>query len=231
MKRSLILATAAATMLAAAPAMAQTYVHTPRTLVARARTNIVPRINSVYPKRGGPGTVVTIKGTHFAKGTKILIANKLVNPYYVSSTTMRLRIPTNTPDGTIKIKVPRINKWYSAGKFNYIAPRPAPRPRPVYKPTSNETLYKRRFMASTKVKAEIRYHNQQIANLDQIRTLAHRYGFKYLVQSSNTLIVQENARHKRAMTRLDRAFRVAWNKRHRPARKTWTWTASLNISL
>lgn len=255
MKRSLIFATLAATTLAAAPAMANNNVHTSATLLASYdNAEYAPTISKFGPARAGAGAVVVIRGTKFAKGTKIRIGNRLVKPYWVSPTMIKLKVPKNAADGTISIKVPKVSRWFRVGQFDYVPPPPPKRKRATkiktYKKNSRYSKqrqaerYRRKFMATAKVKAEIKFHNRQVTRLRQMINTATRYGFPQLVTCAKQELRTENLRHRRAMTKLDRAFRIVWNKRYRkprvtkrPAKKktTWSWfasaTAKLNISL
>jgi hypothetical protein len=94
--------------------------------VAFTVTVPAPTIASFTPTAGGPGTVVTVTGTHFTGATVVRLNGASISGYtVVNVTTLTFVVPAGASSGLIAVTTPG-GTATSTAAFTYVAPNPAP---------------------------------------------------------------------------------------------------------
>lgn len=157
-----------------------------------------PSVRSYWPHAGAPGTTVTIYGHNFARSTKVIYGNTLVTPSRVTATSISFAVPRYARDASIALRAPNRRWDMSVGTFDVV--------RHAYPSYSYKTTrWRRAFLASAPVKAELSMHSLRMARLERmkLRTRSLR-----LIARIDAAIRRENRRHATAMTELEVAFRL-----------------------
>lgn len=222
MKRTTILASVAALSMLAVPAMAQPGYGKQgfRRPVPRPAPIMMPSVSSFGPHAAKVGATVTIRGKHFAAGTKVMLDGEIIEPSFVGPRNIRFTVPAGADDGALSLLMPYGRRTLAVGSFDVKEPAPQfgrgyidndwRRTRRTRRASTRQAIFarwnNRRFLASPAAKAELRVHARRLAKLNRMARLARGTGKGGLTVRINRLIRRENARHDRRMTQLARSF-------------------------
>jgi hypothetical protein len=223
MKRSMHFLSIALVTLMAAPALAQMRSRDYRQSQPVQRY-VSPSVSSYSPSAGTPGTIVTIRGQNFARGTMVVYGGNLVTPTRVTASAITFAIPARSRSQSIALRVPGIRGDLSVGSFAVRSPAPPPRSYdPVWsleqdlrssrsnrRARSQRSLlqrWERAFLADRQVRNELALHAERTASLQRMLRLASHRRDASLRARINVAMARENARHQRQMQILRANFR------------------------
>lgn len=238
MKRNTILATVGALSMLAVPAMAddgpgyrtkryknddvskhRRGVRRPAPLPAPV---MLPAVKSFGPHAAKAGATVTIKGTHFMPGMKVMLGRTLITPTVVRPRRIKFTVPARARDGALSLVMPNGRRAIRVGALDVITP-PRRFRRGWYDTNWKRTRFSRRnqsrrgiltrwqnrfFLSSAAARAELRLHARRSAQLKRMKRLARSTGRNGLARRINAAIRKEDARHARKMTNLKSRFDV-----------------------
>jgi hypothetical protein len=195
---------------------------TPQRPVPPTRT--VATVTGYAPSFGAPGTIVTITGNSFQAGTQVVYGGQLIAPSQLTRTRISFAIPEGQSDGTIALQEPRARYATTVGAFDVRYPaRPSwqdtvrnqekvlagsRRDRRNDRMQSLYTRWQRMFLRTPAARAELSLHAERLAKLERMERLAQaRHQYELLARIGRAT-AQENNRHERAMTKLEREYRM-----------------------
>lgn len=156
-----------------------------------------PSVRGYWPHAGTAGTTVTIRGENFARATKVIYGGTLVIPRRVTGTSITFDVPRYASDASIALRAPNRRWDLRVGAFDV---------QEIYRSYPYKTArWRRAFLASTPVKAELSMHSLRIARLERMKL---RTRSASLTVRINAAIRRENRRHATQMTELEVAFRL-----------------------
>jgi len=202
MKKLSFLTTIALASLFATSSFAQVRRDYRKAPAPKAYRSIAPSVKNFFPKSGIPGTRVTVKGKHFARGTNIVYGGVNIAPQTATPSKLTFLVPAGARDASIALDLPRYRRHLYVGSFDVTAPPP-----PLVQ-TTEPKLKRKRLRRKRLLKAERRRHNVRVTKLKRmLKIVQSMRGYDGLTRRIRAAIKKENRRHKIALLRIKRKHR------------------------